>query len=207
MRVIGLTGGIGCGKSTVAALFAAAGVPVVDADRIAREAVAPGTEGHAGIVARFGTGILSGDGAIDRDRLGRIVFSDPAARADLEGITLPRIRAGIDARLAELEREGFKAAVVEAALIHENRRASQFESVVCVYCDRPTQLRRLLARGGLSESEAVQRMDSQMDLTEKARLSDHVIDNSGSREETIRQVDSLIAGLGLAGRPDDGPVG
>jgi dephospho-CoA kinase len=204
MRVFGLTGGIGSGKSTVAALFAEAGVPVVDADRIAREVVEPGTAAHAEVVSRFGRTILSPDGGIDRGKLGAIVFSDAERRRELEAITIPRIREGIEAELAKLEAEGHTAAIVEAALLLENKRAQRFEAIICVYCDRETQLRRILSRGGLPAAEAEKRIDSQMPSDEKARLSDYVIDNSGSSVETRRRFGDLLSRLGLAKAPSTG---
>ncbi len=197
MRIFGLTGGIGCGKSLVAGLIAEAGVPVVDADLIAREIVEPGTECHDEIIARFGESVVAADGRIDRKRLGGIVFADPARRAELESITIPKIRAGIEVALARLEAAGNQAAVVEAALLHENRRASRFESVICVSCDPEIQLRRIVARDGITVPEARQRIGAQMDSREKAGLSDHVIDNSGSRDDTIRQVSNLLERLNI----------
>ncbi len=200
MRIIGLTGGIGCGKSLVAGLVSESGVPVVDADLIAREVVEPGTKCHHEIVEKFGTSILGPDRKIDRKKLGGIVFADAARRAELESITIPGIQAGIEVALANLEESGHHAAVVEAALLHENRRAARFECVICVYCDQDTQLRRIVARDGIPVEEARQRINAQMDSREKARLSDHVIDNSGSPEETKRQVSTLLALLDPSGQ-------
>jgi dephospho-CoA kinase len=199
MRVFGLTGGIGCGKSAVAGLLREAGIPVVDADAIAREAASPGTPCHAEIVAEFGEGILFPDGSIDRGKLGGIVFSDPSLRARLEAITIPRIREGIEESLSRLEAEGHAAAFVEAALLLENRRESRFEAVVCVHCAPEEQLRRIVSRGGLSESEARRRIAAQMPAEEKARRSDHVVDNSGAISETAARVDALLSRLGIAG--------
>jgi dephospho-CoA kinase len=197
MRILGLTGGIGSGKSAVAGMIAEAGVPVVDADLIAREVVEPGTGAHAEIVSHFGDSILSPDGRIDRRKLGDIVFSDPVRRAELESITIPGIRAGIEAALGRLAAGGHPAAVVEAALLHENGRASSFEATICVYCDRETQRKRIVARDGISEGDAEKKIDAQMPSDEKARLSDYVIDNSGDIEGTKRQVASLLSRLKL----------
>jgi dephospho-CoA kinase len=204
MRVFGLTGGIGSGKSTVAALFEEAGVPVVDADRIAREVVEPGSAAHGEIVARFGKEVLLPDGGIDRRKLGAIVFSDPARRAELEAITIPRIREGIEEALAKLDSGGHPAAVVEAALLIENGRTERFDAVICVHCDRQTQLRRIASRGDLTPAEAGKRIEAQMPSDEKARLSDHVIDNSGSPEETRRSFLDLLFRLGLSKAPPPG---
>lgn len=198
MRVLGLTGGIGTGKSLVAGMIREAGIPVVDADRISREVLEPGTPAHAEVVGRFGPEIVDPSGRIDRKRLGGIVFSDPERRALLESIVLPRIRAGIDEALARLDSEGCPAAFVEAAMILENRREGFFESILCVWCDLPTQLRRIMERDGVSREEAMRRISSQMDASEKARRSDRVIDNSGAPGETRARVEELLAELGLS---------
>lgn len=197
MRVLGLTGSIGTGKSTVARMFEEAGVPVVDADAIAREVVLPGRDAWRDIVARFGEAILLPGGEIDRRKLGALVFSDPRARADLGAITHPRIREGIEAELSALEERGCAAALVEAALIFENRREGRFEAVIGVRCDRDVQVRRIVERDGVTEKEAAARIAAQMDPEDKARRSAHVIDNSGTPEETRRQVLSLVDRLGL----------
>jgi dephospho-CoA kinase len=201
MRVFGLTGGIGTGKGLVASVLRVAGVAVVDADRIARRVVEPGTEGYGEVVAAFGEGILLPGGAIDRKGLGAIVFSDPAARARLEAITLPRIRAAIREELARLEAEGRDAAFVEAALLVENRRTGEYEAVVGVRCGKEEQVRRIAARDGLSGEEIRMRLASQMDPEEKARGCDHVIDNSGSPEETAVQVRDLLYRLKILPLP------
>lgn len=197
MRIIGLTGGIGTGKSTVARILSEFGLPVVDADKIAREVVEPGTACHAEIVAAFGKSFLTADGRIDRKKLGTLVFSDPVRRAELEAITHPRIQEGIEAALAALEAERYATAIVEIPLLHENRRGFLFEAVICVYCDRETQLRRILARDDITAEEACRRIDAQMDTAEKARRSDHVIDNSGTEAETLEQIGAVLSELKL----------
>lgn len=195
MKVFGLTGGIGTGKSTVARMFLEEGLPVVDADRIAREITAPGRPASEAIVGRFGREILLPGGRIDRAKLGDIVFSDPLKRADLEGITHPEIARGIAAELSRLESAGHSVAIVEAALIHETGRRERFEAVIAVWCDRERRVRRLMERDGLSEEKVLQRIASQMDADEKARASEHVIDNSGDLEATRAQVRALAATL------------
>jgi dephospho-CoA kinase len=193
MRVFGLTGGIGTGKSTVARMFREEGLAVVDADRIAREITAPGTPAHDAIVRRFGREILLPGGGIDRKRLGDTVFSDPGARVELEAITHPEITRGIAAELARLESQGRGVAIVEAALIHETGRRGRFEAVIAVRCDRDRQVRRLVQRDGISEEQVLRRIASQMDADEKARASEHVIDNSGDLASTRAQVRALAA--------------
>ena len=192
MRVFGLTGNIGSGKSTVAAMFREAGIPVLDADRISREVTAPGSPAHREIVEEFGPGILGPDGGIDRGRLAEIVFSDPARRARLERITHPAILAAMMESLSLLAREGHAAAIVEATLVHESGRKGLFEAVISVRCDPPVQLRRLAMRGGMTREQAEARVAAQMDPEEKARASEYVVDNSGELEATRRQVDRIV---------------
>lgn len=191
MRVFGLTGNIGSGKSTVAAMLREAGIPVLDADRISREVTAPGGRAYDAVVRAFGRSIVRDDGSIDRKRLGEIVFADPAPRARLEAITHPAILEGMDEALAALARKGHRAAVVEAALIHESGRKGLVEAVITVACDRETAISRLAARDGMSRAQAVARLRAQMDADRKAGVSDHVIDNSGDLETTRRQVERL----------------
>jgi len=191
MRVYGLTGNIGSGKSTVAGMFREAGIPVLDADRIAREVTAPGGAASADILNAFGPAILSPDGAIDRGKLAEIVFSDPSRRARLESITHPAILSAMKEALAQLAREGHPVAIVEATLIHESGRKGLFEAVISVTCERSVQLERLAARGGLTREQAAARLTAQMDAEEKARASQYVIDNSGDLEATRRQVDRI----------------
>ncbi len=193
MRVYGLTGGICTGKSTVAGMFRGEGIPVVDADDIAREVVEPGGEAYGEIVRAFGKSILRADGAIDRARLGSIVFADAGKRLELERITHPAISAGISSALSRLESAGHPLAIVEAALIHEKGRGGLFDAVIAVRCGREVQVRRLVSRDGISEEMARQRIASQMDPEEKAQASDHVVDNSGDIRATREQVRALAS--------------
>lgn len=195
MRIFGLTGNIGSGKSTVAAMLREAGIPVLDADRISREVSAPGGRAYSAIVEAFGGEIVRDDGSIDRKRLGEIVFAAPPLRVRLEEITHPAILAAMKESLAELARKGCRAAVVEATLIHESGRKGLFESVVSVTCDRETAISRLAARDGMSRSQAESRLRAQMDPERKAGASDYVIDNSGSLDDTRRQIERLVRKL------------
>jgi len=195
MRVLGLTGGIGTGKSTVARYFREEGIPVVDADGISREILEPGREIYWMVVRRFGKKILKPDGGIDRSRLGELVFADPVARSDLETITHPAIREGIVSALRALEREGQRIAIVEAALIHEKARGDLFEAVIGVRCDPSRQVERIMERDGISREQARSRIRAQMDPEQKARASDYRIDNSGDIESTRRQVVALVRTL------------
>lgn len=191
MRIIGLTGGIGTGKSTVARFFREEGIPVVDADRISREILEPGQDAFLRVVRRFGRDLLLPDGRIDRKTLGERVFSDRAARADLETLTHPGIRDGIVNALRALEAEGHDVAIVEAALIHEKGRGDLFQAVIGVHCEPSRQVERIMARDGISGDQALARISAQMDPEEKARTSDYVIDNSGDLESTRAQVRAL----------------
>jgi dephospho-CoA kinase len=195
MRIFGLTGNIGSGKSTVAAMLCEEGIPVLDADRISRVVTAPGGRAYDAVVQAFGRGILRDDGSIDRKRLGEIVFSDPRSRDRLERITHPAILEVMKEAIAGIEREGHRAAVVEATLIHESGRKGLFEAVISVTCERETALSRLAARDGMSRGQAEARLHAQMDADRKAGASDYVIDNSGDIESTRRQVKRLARTL------------
>lgn len=195
MRVFGLTGNIGSGKSTVAAMLREAGIPVLDADRISREVTAPGGRAFAAVVQAFGRGIVRADGSIDRKRLGEIVFSDPGSRERLEKITHPAILEAMKEAIAGLDREGHRAAVVEATLIHESGRKGLFDAVISVTCDRETALSRVAARDGMPRGQAEARLRAQMNADRKAEASDYVIDNSGDIESTRRQVAALAGVL------------
>jgi dephospho-CoA kinase len=192
MRVFGLTGNIGSGKSTVAAMLREAGIPVLDADRISREVTAPGGRAYDAVIHAFGRGIVRDDGSIDRKRLGEIVFSDPASRERLERITHPAILEAMKEAIAGIERDGHRAAVVEATLIHESGRKGLFEAVISVTCDRETAICRLAARDGMSRGQVEARLRAQMDADRKAGASDYVIDNSASPEGTRRQVERIV---------------
>jgi dephospho-CoA kinase len=198
--VVGLTGGIACGKSTVAAQLAELGVPIVDADALAREVVAPGTPGLAAIVERFGSDVLLADGSLDRKKLGEQVFADPDARRALNAITHPRIAAAGMEKLRALADHPAPYRVYEAALLVENGMAKAFAALVVVTVDEATQLARLMARDGSTEDEARARIASQLPLAKKVEVADHVIDNSGAPEATRAQVralhDALVARFG-----------
>lgn len=190
MKVLGLTGGIGSGKTVVGEMFARLGAEVIDADQLARDVVEPGQPALDEIVKRFGSEILLPDGRLDRPKLGRIIFADAVARAALNAITHPRIRERMDAAVtARREREG--VLILDIPLLYENARTTPVEKVIVVWVDPQTQIRRLLERGGLTSEEARQRMAAQMPLDEKRALADHVIDNSGSLDTTRRQVETI----------------
>ena len=194
--LVGLTGGIATGKSTVTALLAGPSVRVVDADALAREVVEPGTPAHAQIVAEFGKEVLQPDGRLDRARLGEIVFPEAVRRKRLEAITHPAIRRRLEQIMADLERAGFDGLLIwDAALLVESGGTRNMDRVVIVTTDPATQLRRLMQRDGCTEEAARTRIASQMPLAVKARYGDYVIDNSGTREQTETRVREVYRSL------------
>ena len=187
--LVGLTGGIATGKSTVSTMLAHLGCRVIDADQLAREVVAPGQPAHAAIVAEFGPEILQPDGSIDRKRLGAIVFNDPERRKRLEEITHPAVRQRQQRLLSMLEEEEHAGLVIwDVPLLYETNGADKMDRVVVVITDEETELTRLVARDASGAADARARIRSQMPVAEKARRADYVIDNSGSRADTERQV-------------------
>lgn len=188
MRIIGLTGGIASGKSTVSNMLRALGAAVVDTDVLAREVVEPGRPAWEEIVAWLGRGVMLADGTLDRRKVGDIVFGDAAARARLEGITHPRIATAAQEALAAAERAGAAVAVLDVPLLYEAGWDKLADEVWVVFVDEATQTSRLMARDGLTAGQAAARMAAQMSLAAKARRADVVIDNGGTPEETAGQV-------------------
>jgi dephospho-CoA kinase len=190
---VGLTGGIGAGKSEVSARLAAQGAVVIDADAIAREVVEPGTEGLAEVVEAFGPEVLLPDGRLDRPRLGEIVFGDPELRGKLNAIVHPRVGA----RMAELEREAAPGAIVvhDVPLIAEGGRTDAYDLVVVVDAPPRVQVDRLVRRRGMTREQAKARMAAQAAREQRLAIADIVIDNSGSLTELDRQVGDLWAEL------------
>ena len=187
--LVGLTGGIGTGKSMVSRLFRDLGCLIIDADLLAREVVEPGQPAYDTIVAEFGREILEPDGQINRKKLGALVFGDEAKRKRLEELTHPEIRARQAGILETLAADGFDGIVIfDAALLVETGRAKNMDRLVVVTTDEATQIRRLMLRDDISSEEAARRIRSQMALSEKVKLAHYVIDNSGSPEATLRQV-------------------
>ena len=194
IRRIGLTGGIATGKSYVANKIKDAGVPMVDADVLSREVVAPGTPGLAAVRRRFGPDAVRRDGTMDRVRIAQIVFKDKRARLDLEAIIHPAVQKAIDEFFATLpKRTPF--AVADIPLLFETGRDNQFNAVVVVACPRELQLQRLMERNKLSKEDAERRLNSQLPIDQKVKKATHVIRTEGSFEETDRQVADLIKKL------------
>jgi dephospho-CoA kinase len=194
--LVGLTGSIATGKSTVSRMFAHLGARVIDADLLAREVVMPGQPAYARIVEEFGSHVIQEDGSLDRKALGALVFGDSVKRKRLEEITHPAIGLRRERMLSVLDEEAFEGVVIwDAALLFEGGGAAQMARVVVVYADPETEHERLMERDGLSDADARARIASQMPVAEKAKLAHHVIDNSGTREDTERQVRTIYGAL------------
>ena len=192
MKVVGLTGGIASGKSTVSAMFKELGAHLIDADQLARKVVAPGTPGHREVVETFGREYLLPSGELDRRALGRLVFQDPQAKKRLEAIIHPRVWEERGRRLREIGEKDPNAVVfLDIPLLIEGRLTDGLFAVVLVYVPAHLQRLRLIRRDGLTPQEATMRMKNQMPLDEKLFYADYVIDNSGSLEETRRQVEEV----------------
>jgi len=198
--VIGLTGGIACGKSTVSRMLAERGARIIDADIIAREVVRPGEEAWSLIVERFGRDILLANEELDRVKLGAIVFADEQARLDLNAIVHPAVRARMRQLMKEAQEESIALIVMDIPLLYESKLEYMVEKVVVVYCTAEQQLKRLMERNGYDEEEAMRRIASQMSIEEKKSRADYVIDNSGTFMETEEQVDELVGKLLDKGR-------
>ncbi|XP_025931981.1 dephospho-CoA kinase domain-containing protein isoform X1 [Apteryx rowi] len=196
MFLVGLSGGIASGKSTVVAVFRELGCAVIDADVIAREVVQPHFKAYQQIVQYFGTEILLESGEINRKALGNIIFSHPEKRQLLNSITHPEIQKEMLKQILKYFVLGYRYVILDIPLLFETNRLTKFmKHTVLVYCDPRTQLSRLMKRNGLSRAEAEARVASQLPLGEKRRLASHIIDNSGDRESTRRQVLRLHARL------------
>jgi dephospho-CoA kinase len=191
--LVGLTGGIGSGKSTVARMLADRGAVVLDADVLAREAVQPGTVGFDAVLARFGDAVRSSDGSLDRPRLAEIVFADHEARRDLEAIVHPQVRVRIGEVVAS-HADSDAVVVVDSPLLIETGEHESFPVVVIVTAPDDARIARLTARG-VGEADARARMAAQMPVEEKAPHADVLLDNGGSEAELEAQVDRLWADL------------
>ncbi|HVH42302.1 MAG TPA: dephospho-CoA kinase [Labilithrix sp.] len=195
MHLFGLTGGIASGKSRVAARLRERGVPVIDADLLARDAVAPGTEGLAAIVHLFGEGVLLPDGTLDRKKVAAAVFTDDEKRRALNAIVHPQVTMLTFKETARLRDEGEALACYEAALIVENGVADAFRPLVVVSAPEDVQVARAMTRDGSTADEARARIRAQMPLAQKVAAADYVIENTGSLEELDRRTDEVLASI------------
>jgi dephospho-CoA kinase len=188
--LVGLTGGIGSGKSTVARMLEEQGAVVFDADLLAREAVEPGTPGHAAVIERFGADVLAPGGELDREALASIVFADPAARRDLEQIVHPEVRR-LFAEGSEAYHDTDRIVVFSAPLLVESGMHTAFEILVVVSATVATQIQRLMRQRGMSEPSIRARIDAQAPLEDKAAVADFLVDNEGTLAELQSQVERL----------------
>jgi dephospho-CoA kinase len=195
LHLFGLTGGLASGKSTVAARFRALGLPVIDADQLARDVVAPSSEGLAAVVSAFGEEVLLADGSLDRAKVAARVFGSDEARRVLNSILHPRIGALTAERAAALARAGEKLACYEAALLVENGIVEAFRPLVVVAVSEEVQLARAMARDAASAEQVKARLAAQLPLAAKIAAADYVIDNSGDRAETERRADEVLAAI------------
>jgi dephospho-CoA kinase len=192
VKLIGLTGGVGSGKSTVAGILRDLGADIVDADEAAHAVYAPGTPGFDAVVSEFGPEYVR-NGNIDRARLGRLVFDDEDARGRLNAIVHPLVREWMAERTREAAERGAEVVIHDVPLLYENGLEDLFSSIVLVYVPEDVQLARLVQERGLDEDRARAMIAAQMPIDEKRRRAHHVIDNSGTREETRRQVEEMWA--------------
>jgi dephospho-CoA kinase len=195
MRLVGLTGGIGSGKSTVSAMLRELGATVIDADEATRAVQARGTRGLRQLVDEFGTGILTPGGDLDRARLADIAFRDHGARQRLNGIVHPLVGAWMAARQQEAEERGDRIVVLDIPLLFESRGAGAFETVLLVYAPEDVQLERLVRLRSMPEAQARARIAAQMPIEDKRRLASHVIENTGSLDDLREQVERVWAEL------------
>ncbi|MUT65814.1 dephospho-CoA kinase [Paenibacillus sp. NEAU-GSW1] len=196
---IGLTGGIATGKSTVASMLVERGALLVDADQVAREVVMPGEPALEAVASKFGQAVIhKEDGTLDRAALGAIVFKDKEMLAQLEGILHPAIRERMKQRIAQYEADfPNKLIVADIPLLYETGQDKQYEGVMVAYVPERIQQERLMKRNSISADEASRRIGLQMDIEEKKRRAEWVIDNSGTLEDTERHIDSFMQNMRL----------
>lgn len=195
-KIYGLTGGIAAGKSTVLGMFQEHGFEVYDADSVAREVVTKGSIGLAQIVDQFGNQVLQNDGTLDRKKLGSIVFSNPEQLQKLNNITRPLIKKKILKTVAEVKKSSQTTiSIFEIQLLFEGNYQEYFNGVISLYVDPEIQLQRLMKRNNLTKKVALERINSQMSMTEKRQRADFVIDNSGDLTHLANEFDKLISQL------------
>lgn len=190
--IVGLTGGIACGKSTVSRMFEQLGCVIIDADQVAREVVAPGEEGLEAVVRRFGPSVLNEDGTLDRKSLGDLVFKEEKARQDLNAILHPLIRKRMNQKKEKALKDHPPLIIMDIPLLYESKQEQTVEAVIVVYVSPDEQLRRLMERDHLTHDDAKRRINSQWSIEEKKQRADYLVDNSGSLSETREQVESLF---------------
>ncbi|MCO4760620.1 MAG: dephospho-CoA kinase [Myxococcales bacterium] len=204
-RVVGLTGGIASGKSTVSRLLARHGATIVDADQVARDVVASGSSGLSAVLDRFGHDLRLPDGGLDRKKLGALVFADPAALKALEQLLHPLIRTEIDQQISAAVTRGDALVVIDAALLVEMSLHLRCDDVIVVHCGPALQRQRMMARDGMTEVAANQRLAAQATDAERLAVADHAIDNRTGLQELEQQVTTLWTTLTSQEATDDGP--
>jgi dephospho-CoA kinase len=195
MLVVGLTGGIASGKTTVSQMFRDAGVPVICADELARGVVRPGSRALEEIARVFGDQVIGPDGELNRTALAQMVFQDPSRRKSLEAIIHPKVEDERNRHLSDLQREGYELAVVDVPLLYETGLDRSFDVIIVVYVPQQVQEERLEARNHMTREAIRARVDAQMPIDEKKRRADYILDNSGTIEETRRQLDKILEEL------------
>lgn len=196
MLFVGLTGGIASGKSVVSGILKSLGVSIIDADLIARELVKPGLPAWQEIVEKFGRGILSEDGSLNRKLLGSLIFKDPAKRELLNSILHPKIFEEAERQRREIERKDPDAIVIfDVALLIETKAYKRVDAVILVYADKELQIKRLMEREGYTETEALERIGAQMPTEEKKKYADYIIDTSKPYEDVKRQTVKIVKEL------------
>ena len=195
MKRIALTGGMGTGKSHVRAVFAALGVPTIDADTLSRDVVAHGTPGFDAVVARFGRGILNADGDLDRRALASLVFADTPKRRELEAILHPVVKGAIDQWFTTLDQAAQPFAIADIPLLYEVGLEKEYDAVIVTSCAPQTQVKRIMARDNLDATQVQHRLDAQMPIEEKVTRATYVIDTNGSLVQTNAQVHKLYKDL------------
>ncbi|WLR46052.1 dephospho-CoA kinase [Halobacillus litoralis] len=192
--VIGLTGSIASGKSTVAEMFKNMDIPVIDADQISRDVVQPGEPAYQEIVKTFGEQVLEEGGGLDRKKLGKIVFSDEMKRKQLNGIVHPKVREEMIRRREQYKQQQYQAVVLDIPLLFESNLTDYVEKILVVYVDERTQLERLMERDQSGREEAEERIHAQIPVKKKAEMADAVIDNTGTIEQSSQQLRDILQG-------------
>jgi len=200
MLVVGLTGGIASGKSTVSRMFSDAGVPVICADELAREAVKAGSPALEEVKRAFGECVVGADGELDRVTVARLVFSDELKRKALEAIIHPRVSAETNRRIRELEAQGYELVLVDVPLLYESGWDQLFDLIIVVYVPEALQATRLSERNGMNVNEVADRLRAQLSIEEKTVRADIVVDNSGTVNQTRQKVQEVLAKLYAAAR-------
>ncbi|MEZ2716775.1 dephospho-CoA kinase [Niallia circulans] len=190
--IVGLTGGIASGKSTISSYYQSLNIPIIDADIESRLAVEKGEPAYLKIAAHFGKGVLHSDGTLNRQKLGEIIYSNEEERRVLNSIVHPDVRRRMDEKQKKAVEAGEKVVILDIPLLFENKLNHTVDRTILVYVDQDTQITRLMKRNDLSYEQALKRINAQMPLQEKLALADEVINNNGSMEESIQQANRIL---------------